>query len=131
MIVMDTDICIEILRGNRGTISRRMSVNDSVAVSFITVSELYYGAYRSKHTDHNLRLVDVFLLTVTILHSDNTVMKTFARLKENLAGTGNTLPDADIYIAASALCNGGRLATGNTAHFERFPGLALENWIRQ
>jgi tRNA(fMet)-specific endonuclease VapC len=39
-----------------------------------------------------------------------------------------TLLDADILIAATALEHGLLLATGNTAHLGRIPGLQVTNW---
>jgi predicted nucleic acid-binding protein len=38
------------------------------------------------------------------------------------------LPDADIFVAAVTLEKAEALVTGNTRHFERIDGLALENW---
>jgi predicted nucleic acid-binding protein len=39
------------------------------------------------------------------------------------------LPDADVLIAATAYEKTQFLVTGNTSHFERFPGLQLQDWI--
>jgi predicted nucleic acid-binding protein len=38
------------------------------------------------------------------------------------------LLDADIFIAATALENGLRLATHNHSHFSRISGLIIGNW---
>jgi predicted nucleic acid-binding protein len=38
------------------------------------------------------------------------------------------LLDTDILIAATALEYGLAIATGNTAHLERIPGLQVVNW---
>ena len=39
------------------------------------------------------------------------------------------LPDADLFIAAICLEHGATIVTGNRRHFDRIPGLAIENWI--
>lgn len=43
---------------------------------------------------------------------------------------GMPIGDADVLIAASALVNGLAIVTNNEAHFNRVPGLVVENWFR-
>lgn len=38
--------------------------------------------------------------------------------------------DADLLIAAVALSRGATLVTGNRRHYERIPGIVLEDWLR-
>jgi predicted nucleic acid-binding protein len=49
MILLDTDICFEILRGNEFVIEKRLSCDERVAICFMTVGELFYGAERSNY----------------------------------------------------------------------------------
>ncbi len=56
-------------------------------------------------------------------------MECFGELKADLSSKHELLPDADIIIASCAFEVGGYLATGNTRHFERIPGLGLLNWM--
>jgi tRNA(fMet)-specific endonuclease VapC len=130
MIVVDTDVCVEILRGNDDIVRRRRNRTENVSVSFMTVAELYFGAFKSQRPDHNKELVERFLLTVGILHSDIEVLETFGKIKSNLQRSGEPLADADVLIAATALSKGAVLATGNLGHYERIEGLQLEDWIR-
>jgi len=37
----------------------------------------------------------------------------------------------DAQIAATALARDLAVVTGNTKHFQRVPGLRVENWLRQ
>ena len=130
MMVMDTDVCIELLRGNKRVIEHRRKVADEVVISFMTVGELIYGAERSSRPEHNCDLVERFLLTTTCLQSDRALMEKFGVLKAELVGRGETLPDADILVAAAALSRGASLVSGNKAHFARFPGLKVVDWTR-
>jgi tRNA(fMet)-specific endonuclease VapC len=130
VIILDTDTCIEILRGNRQVIERRAAYTKSVAVSFMTAGELFYGAARSEDAARNRSLVETFLLTLKVIEGDLDIMRRFGDLKGSLARGGALLSDADILIAATTLEMGEGLVTGNTRHFERVPGLKLENWIR-
>ena len=128
MILLDTDVCIELLRGDRSIIARRERESDDVAVSFMTVGELFYGAARSLRPEPNRDVVETFLVTVACLDSDGEIMRRFGQEKARLAASGEALPDADILIAATALRHNARLVSGNLKHFSRFPGLTSESW---
>jgi tRNA(fMet)-specific endonuclease VapC len=127
---MDTDVCVELLRGNMRVIEHRRKVADAVGISFMTVGELFYGAERSNRPSHNRELVERFLLSVTCLQPDQSLMRKFGALKAELVVRGETLPDADILIAATALTCGGSLVSGNKTHFARFAGLKIMDWTR-
>ena len=129
MILLDTDICIEILRKNEKVISSREKFNDDIGISFISVGELYYGAERSAKPENNIRLIEEFLITINIIHSDIDIMIKFGELKAYLKNNNILLSDADLLIAATTFIKAERLITGNVRHFERFPNLSIENWI--
>ncbi|MBI5417007.1 PIN domain-containing protein [Candidatus Poribacteria bacterium] len=129
MILLDTDVCIELLRGNKKVIENRKKTDDLIAVSFMTVGELYYGAEKSGNRDKNIGLIEEFLLTVKIIHSNIAVLRKFGELKNDLKKSDNLITDADLLIASTAVIKCDRLITGNVRHFSRFEGLKVENWI--
>ena len=130
MILFDTDTCIELLRGNREVIVRREQELDAIAVSFMTVGELFYGAEKSPRPAHNLERVERFLTTVFRVDTDLEILRRFGGEKARLQQQGVPLPDADVLIAATALCRDARLITGNLRHFQRFENLQVEDWSR-
>lgn len=130
MILLDTDVCIEILRKNINVINARDKYDDNVAISFITVGELYYGAKKSSNPGKNIKLIEEFLITINVIQSDIEIMKRFGELKAYLKINNQLLSDADILIASTAFTTAEKLITGNIKHFQRFPSLVLENWIR-
>ena len=130
MILLDTDICIEILRGNKVVIEKRLRRDERVAICFMTVGELFYGAERSKYKLKNLNLVDEFILSIDIINTDFGILRKFGELKSNLYEKNIMLSDADILIASTALTKCSKLITGNIKHFNRFENLVIENWIR-
>ena len=130
MIILDTDVCIEILRGSEIVLEKRASYKEETAVSFLTVGELYYGARKSSQVESNTHLVEEFLGTIDVIPSSDSIMERFGILKAELSTRHQLLPDADIIIAACAFEYGGKLASGNTRHFERFSGLRLFNWMQ-
>jgi len=130
MILFDTDICIEILRGNKKVIQKRSEYSGEISVSFMTVAELYYGAENSQNPTENKVLVDKFLLTVDVVHTDISILKRFGAIKFALKRGKTPIPDADLFIGSTSLEKSEALITGNTKHFEKIPGLKIENWIR-
>lgn len=130
MKILDTDVCIEILRGNEKVIERRREVDDDIASTWITASELTYGAEKSSAPDRNLTLVTEFLGTLPILGLDLTSALEFGRCKARLERAGMRIADADLLIAAITLANGASLVTGNRRHYERIENLRIEDWIR-
>lgn len=129
MILIDTDICIELLRGNEIVIDMRQNCDEQVSISFMTVGELYYGAERSTNRLKNMNVVDEFILSIDIIDTDIEILKKFGELKANLYKNKILLPDADILIASTALTKCTKLITGNIKHFNRFANLTLENWL--
>ena len=130
MKLLDTDVCIEILRGNRLVIERRRAVPDDVATSWITAGELAYGAARSTRPQENRVVVDEFLSTLPIYGLDRAATRWFGELKAQLERGARTVADADLFIAAIALAQGAELVTGNRRHYGRIPDLVLEDWLR-
>ncbi len=130
MILLDTDVCIEILRGNEKVIDKRKEYNDSIAISFMTIGELYFGAEKSDFKEKNNILIEEFLLTVDIIESDIDIMKRFGEIKANLRKKNEILTDADIIIGSTALEKCEKLITGNIEHFKRIENLRIENWIK-
>jgi tRNA(fMet)-specific endonuclease VapC len=128
--LLDTDTCIAILRGNAAVIKRRAATDDNVATTWITVAELHYGAAKSRAPEKNRGLAKSFLATLPILGLDEVSAQIFGEAKAMLDQRGQGLADADLFIAAIAVANRAIVVTGNRRHYERIPGVTLENWIR-
>jgi predicted nucleic acid-binding protein len=130
VILLDTDVCIEMLRGNRSVIDKRHEYDEEIALSFMSAAELFYGAEKSSQRKKNINLVEELLITVEIIYTNIDVLKRFGELKAALTQSGEILPDADIFIAATALTHCSMLVSGNVNHFRRIAELRIENWIR-
>lgn len=130
MKVLDTDTCIEILRGNLAVIERRMATDDEVVTTWITAAELRYGAAKSVAPKKNHALVTKFLATLPVLGLDAASAEIFGEAKALLEKQGQRLADADLLIAAIAAAHGASVVTGNRKHYTRIPGVSLEDWIR-
>ncbi len=130
MTLLDTDVCIELLHRNTHVLGRRIAENDILAVSFMTAAELYYGAAKSNMVEHNNEIVEAFLLTISVIHSDRSIVRAYGEIKANLQKGGLPIADANLFIAATAITKCEKLVTGNMKHYQRIEDLRIENWIR-
>jgi predicted nucleic acid-binding protein len=130
MYLLDTDIIIYNLKGSEKIRQAlRLHLQDPIKISIITLMELYYGAYKSRHIDANLAKVKTIEQSFEVISTGQESAETFARLKSELEIKGTRLDDFDLLIASCALAHNLTLVSNNTKHFQRIPGLRLENWL--
>jgi len=126
--LLDTDTCIEILR-RRDLASARVRTwsPDDLALSAMTVAELLFGAMRSSDPDRSLAAVRAFLdAPLEIVPFDEDAARHHAELR--LALRSQPIGERDLVIAATARARSFIIVTRNRRHFERVPGLAVEDW---
>ena len=129
MTLLDTNVCVEILHSDPKVASHLAESNDLIAIPGMVEGELYYGIEKSTRKIENKAATEAFLEGVEIIYSDHEIMAKFGELKGTLELQGTRIDDADLIIAATALCRNAVLATGNVKHFERIDGLRIENWF--
>jgi tRNA(fMet)-specific endonuclease VapC len=131
MIILDSDHCVEILRGRLDP-NKRVAKDEELAITAISVGELVHGASKSQHIADNLARLDVLLTTLTILPYDEWSARRFGQLKVQLEQAGEVISDLDLQIASIALDHYVLLVTHNQKHFSRLTtlaGLILDDWI--
>jgi tRNA(fMet)-specific endonuclease VapC len=126
--ILDSDHCIAILRGRFDPRSRVASA-DELAVTAISVGELFHGAHKSTRVSDNLAQVDVLVAAVSVLPFDEPAARRFGELKAELERAGTAVADLDLQIASIALQHAIPLVTHNQKHFENVPGLVIEDWL--
>ena len=96
----------------------------------ITVGEILYGAARVGRPG----LVETLRALVTsaqpVIPFDAKAAEAYGPLRAELERRGQRLDGPDLRIAAIALSRDLTLVTGNVRHFERVPGLRIENWLK-
>jgi len=97
--------------------------------SAITVAELLYGSARRGSPRLRDALTNVLHQALPILGFDRAAAEHYAELRHALEQAGTPLARADLQIASIALAHDLTLVTGNVRHFERVPGLRVENWL--
>ncbi|MCR4413203.1 MAG: type II toxin-antitoxin system VapC family toxin [Thermoguttaceae bacterium] len=128
--LLDTNTCIEYLRGRNAAIIERIrnTVPDELRLCSVVKAELFYGAYRSAYVSANLALLSSFFSAIPSLPFDDAASHVYGKLRANLAGRGALIGPNDLQIAAIAVSNGLVLVTHNTLEFGRVSGLAIEDW---
>ena len=79
---------------------------DNVVISFVTVSEMFYGANKSQRVTANLELIHKLTEQLNVVESDESISEAFGSLKASLELSGNSIDDADLFIAACAQVHG-------------------------
>lgn len=131
MYCLDTDISVGFLRGTPAAVKKITDLQHSVselAVTALTLSELYKGAFLSSDTEKNLRLVEKFMKNVTFLLQDNSSCIMFGRDFAFLKNKGLMTQQMDLMIASICKANDMILLTHNLKDFKNIPGLSLEEW---
>ncbi len=128
--LLDTDTCIYWLKGNEDIEERALKVGLSkIFISFVTLSELYYGAYKSKRVEQNLANIGILKNKLSLMNSNESISDIFGKIKATLEKDGKIIDDADLFIAACALNDNATLVTNNEKHFKKIKGLKVENWV--
>lgn len=125
MKLLDTDICIGLLKAVPKVVAAWRACDERCALSLMSVGELAYGAAKARNPEAERGRVYRLVGILDEGSLTKAVMMRFGLLKAELETSGN----ADLLIAATALEHGMTLVTGNTKHFARIPGLQLENWF--
>lgn len=100
-----------------------------MAISAITLSELFHGAEKSAKVQQNLAVVEEFSSLLEVLPYTAKASQHYGAIRSELEKSGRPIGVNDLHIAAHARSEGLTLVTNNPGEFERVPGLLLENWV--
>ena len=127
--LLDTCVCIALLKKSPSVIQRLREVGThNCKISDITLAELYFGAFKSGREKH---FNDVSEISKLFEKYPIQYTRKYGEIRWELEKQGLRISDMDIFIAATALEEDIILVTGNVKHFERIPGLKIENWMTE
>ena len=128
----DTNIQGYLSRHKPGPLQQRMlraMHEQEIAVSVITRAETRYGLGLLNANDKRRASVGLLLHAFPALAWTLDSADLYGEIAAHLQQTGQTIGAMDTMIAAHALAEDLILVTHNTRHFERVPGLKLEDWV--
>ena len=126
MIVIDSDVLIDALRGRKRAKERvalELRTGD-IATTTVNVFELASGARTQEERDK----VHALLAPFRVLPFDRPAAREAAEARRQLEAAGQRIGMADFLIAGICLSRNAILVTRNREHFARVPGLNVSTF---
>ena len=113
--IMDTDVCIDFLKGQEYVISliNELLVSESAYLSILTYYELLRGAYTKKQQ----KAVEDFVNGFEVLNIDKEITNIGAKFYRDYRKKGITLSTVDTLIMATAKKYKLKIITRNVRHY--------------
>ena len=127
----DTNILGYFARCTHAPLQARMQQaleKQEIAISVITRGETRFGLALLNANDKRRQTIDLLLQEIPALPWTAEAADCYGDIAAHLQQTGQPIGEMDTLIAAHALVAKLPLVTHNTRHFERIPGLRLEDW---
>jgi tRNA(fMet)-specific endonuclease VapC len=122
--LLDTNIVIYVIKRRPIEVMGVFNENAGrMAISAITLSELFHGAEKSAKVAQNLAVVEEFASLLEVLPYSAKASQHYGAIRSCSIGVN------DMHIAAHARSEGFTLVTNNLGEFERASGLLTENWV--
>lgn len=125
-VMIDTNIVSYLMKGRpEARIYKPHLQGKVLAISFITVGELYYGAEKSNWGERRRLQLESMLRNFLVVPYDHEIAKSYARVLVERQNRGRPISFNDAWIAACAVRHGVSLVTHNAKDFEGIAGLDL------
>jgi tRNA(fMet)-specific endonuclease VapC len=127
---LDTNILSDLVRHPQGVVAKKIAVvgENEICISIIVASELRFGAAK-RNSARLSNQVETILAAMLVVPFDVPTDREYAKLRQLLESSGNSIGPNDLLIAAQAKANGQILVTNNVREFTRVPSLQVENWL--
>ena len=130
--MLDTNMCIYLMKHHPPEVAERFAqcYFGEVVISVISLAELEYGITCSAANQEKNRAALAGLLEdLAVAPFEHNAAQAYGPVR--LAARERSKDALDKLIAAHAIALNVTLVTNNMADFMRFPGLMLENWVKQ
>ena len=134
MYVLDTNICIHVLRRSDNStdkLRRKFKAIRGLSISTITYAELCFGIAKGASTLRTERQNQLQSLVsrLQLLTWDSAAAEHYGEIRALLQLQGTPIGNNDLLIAAQVRSLGAVLVTNNTREFSRVPDLSMEDWL--
>ena len=128
--MVDTDICIAVLKHNRPVINKFIEHQGKVYVSSISCYELQFGIEKGdpERRPTKKSKLSFFLEGVNVIDFDRAAARESAKVREELR-RGQQIGAYDTLLAGHARSRGMVMVTHNQREFSRVSGLQLADWL--
>jgi predicted nucleic acid-binding protein len=121
LILIDTTVAIDFLRGERKTVSRIKSIqarSDSIGMSSLSLFELLHPL-RHRKLEEQERAVRSFVHQLSLLALDSEAADESAEIMGALLRIGQPVNALDVLIAGTAIANGAEMILSNDEDFQK------------
>jgi len=126
-VCLDTDFLIDFLRSKKESVDF-VKENESAkefATTYINIFELYFGAFKSRDSNANIKAVEQIISRLNILNFSDDSARLAGKMLANLEKAGKLIDYRDLFIGSIALTNGFAIKTNNIKHFNRIRDLKV------
>jgi tRNA(fMet)-specific endonuclease VapC len=125
-LLVDTNIISYIMKGDdRAKRYVQHLENKLLAISFITVGELYFWAEKNGWGERKRNTLEAALHNYVVIPYDNEIAKFYAKVATERERAGRRISCNDAWIAASALRHEIPLVTHNAKDFQQITSLDI------
>jgi tRNA(fMet)-specific endonuclease VapC len=124
--LLDTNIVIALFAAD-DSVQKHIAAAKEIFIPAVVIGELFFGAFKSTHTEENISRIEKFAFFNTVLSSGAVTGKGYGRIKNLLKKKGSPIPENDIWIAAVAIEHDLTLVTRDE-HFTNIDGLRRKSW---
>lgn len=125
-VVIDTNIVSYMMRGQAEALAYAKHIEGNlVAISFISVGELFYGAEKARWGEQRRLKLETTLRNFIVIPYDYEIAKTYARVLAECDRKGRPMSFGDAWIAACAVRHSVPLITHNAKDFQSVSGLKV------
>lgn len=130
--LLDTNIVIYVIKHRPIEVLETFNQHaNRMAISSITLAELFHGAEKSSKPGHNYSVIEDFASRLEVLPYATKAAQHYGSIRSELERRGQPIGVNDLHIAAHARSEGLVLVTNNLNEFDRVSGLLLENWVNR
>jgi tRNA(fMet)-specific endonuclease VapC len=133
-ILLDTNACIALINGRPPVVRDRTRIarerGERLAISTISLFELWFGVAKSTRSEENAERLADFLSPLHVIAFDEDDAYRAGHIRAALERLGLPIGAYDYLIAAQAVQKDLLLVTANVGEFSRIEGLRWEDWSR-
>ena len=124
--LLDTNIVIALFAADE-SVQKHIAAAKEIFIPAVVIGELFFGAFKSTHTEENISRIEKFAFFNRVLSSGAVTGKEYGRIKNLLKKKGSPIPENDIWVAAVAIEHDLTLITRDE-HFTNIDGLRRKSW---
>ncbi|MEY3222102.1 MAG: hypothetical protein RLZZ203_958 [Cyanobacteriota bacterium] len=126
ILLLDTNVVSYLFKGDTRALAYAPIIQGNrLAISFVTVAELYEWAAIKKWGENRLTQLEMTLTTYLVIPADIEVCRIWGKIRAQQRAAGITIASQDGWIAATAIRHQLPLITHNPRDFQNIPNLDI------